>query len=97
MSFFHFYFLFYCERLVLDFVDDKVCFDYSMLIGLVVTWALIQIIFLVCCFILIRRYKKHYENEYIRQSLEDLHKNFGLGFSNLDNRRVRFADTDYLT
>lgn len=74
------------------------CIDFSLVIGLIVLWLLIQIILLVACFMLIRKYKKHYENQYLNESIEELHKNFGLGFSNLDtSRRVRFDDTNVMT
>ncbi|XP_044261886.1 uncharacterized protein LOC123009553 isoform X2 [Tribolium madens] len=94
------------ERLVLgdgkilvagyDFISNEVCLDYSLFIGLIITWVLIQIIFITCCIILVRRYKKYYEHESLTQSLEQLNKNFGIGFSNLDGRRVHWADNgDY--
>ncbi|XP_017780788.1 PREDICTED: uncharacterized protein LOC108565714 [Nicrophorus vespilloides] len=76
-----------------DLNTNEVCLDFSLLIGIAITWILIQIILLVCCVALIRRYRKHYEDRQLSESVEELHKNFGLGFSNLENaRRVRFAD-----
>ncbi|KAH1009360.1 hypothetical protein HUJ04_001723 [Dendroctonus ponderosae] len=75
-----------------NFVTDEVCMDYSLVIGLIVTWVLVQLIFIIACICLVRRYKKHYQEEFSRASMEDLNKNFGLGFSNLENRRVRWAD-----
>ncbi|XP_065173640.1 uncharacterized protein [Atheta coriaria] len=81
-----------------DYLNNEVCIDFSLVIGLIVLWLLIQIILLVACFMLIRKYKKHYENQYLNESIEELHKNFGLGFSNLDtSRRVRFDDTNVMT
>lgn len=75
-----------------DPIKNEVCLDYSLLIAVVTTWILIQIILIICCALLIRRYKKYHEQESIRQSLEELHRNFGLGLSNLDSRRVHWAD-----
>lgn len=66
--------------------------DYSLVIGLIVTWVIVQIIFVVSCIVLVRRYKRHYKYQNSRQSMEELHKNFGIGFSNLENRRVHWAD-----
>ncbi|KAJ8986008.1 hypothetical protein NQ317_013892 [Molorchus minor] len=77
-----------------DYTTNEVCMDYSLVIGLIITWMLVQIIFIVGCVVLIRRYKRYYKNECTRQSLEELHKNFGIGFSNLENRRVHWADND---
>lgn len=56
-----------------------------------------QVVLVICCALLIRRYKKNYEQEMIRQSVDELHRNFGLGFSNLDARRVHWADDTSLT
>ncbi|KAF5306123.1 hypothetical protein FQR65_LT07399 [Abscondita terminalis] len=75
-----------------DLQTNEVCIDFSLLIGIVVVWAGTQIILLVCGLLMIRKYKEHYRRENTNQSLEDLHKNFGLGFSNLENRRVHWAD-----
>lgn len=66
--------------------------DFSLVIALIVTWILVQLIFIIACIVLVRKYKEHYKEEFNRASMEDLHKNFGLGFSNLENRRVRWAD-----
>lgn len=55
---------------------------------------LIQIFFVAGCIILVRRYKRYYQHECMRQSLEELHKNFGIGFSNLESRRVHWANED---
>ncbi|XP_066149792.1 uncharacterized protein [Euwallacea fornicatus] len=75
-----------------NYTTNEVCMDFSLVIGLIVTWIIVQLIFIIACLSLIRRYKNHYKEEYSRASLEELHKNFGLGFSNLENRRVRWAD-----
>ncbi|KAJ8940681.1 hypothetical protein NQ318_017731 [Aromia moschata] len=77
-----------------DYTTNEVCLDYSLVIGLVVTWVLFQVAFIIGCMILVRRYKRYYQRECTRQSLEELHKNFGIGFSNLENRRVHWADND---
>lgn len=76
-----------------DYIKNEVCLDYSLSIGIIITWILVQFVFIITCVVLIRRYKKHYEDATMRQSMEELHKNFGFGFSNLDNRRVHFADS----
>lgn len=75
-----------------DLVTNEVCIDYSLLVGLIITWILIQMITLISCIMLVRRYKKYYEQEVIRNSSDELHRNFGFGVSNLDNRRVHWAD-----
>ncbi|KAJ3626559.1 hypothetical protein MTP99_017046 [Tenebrio molitor] len=80
-----------------DFITNEVCLDYSLFVGLIVTWVLIQVIFITCCVVLVRRYRKYYEHESTTQSLEQLHKNFGIGFSNLENRRVHWADNGDFT
>lgn len=80
------------QILFVDYATNEVCMDYSLVIGLIVTWIIVQLIFVIACIALVKRYKKYYEQEYRRASMEDLHKNFGLGFSNLENRRVRWAD-----
>ncbi|CAH0556103.1 unnamed protein product [Brassicogethes aeneus] len=80
-----------------DYVNNEFCLDYSLVIGLIVTWVIVQILFVTCCIILVRKYKRHYEHECTRQSLEELHKNFGIGFSNLENRRVHWADNEEFT
>lgn len=77
---------------IADYVTNEVCLDFSLVIGLIVTWIVVQIIFITACIILVRRYRKHYQQQCSRTSLEELHKNFGLGYSNLENRRVRWAD-----
>lgn len=82
---------------VLDYIANEVCLDYSLFLGLIITWVLIQVIFVVCCLVLVRRYKKYYEQESTNQSLEQLNKNFGIGFSNLENRRVHWADNGDFT
>ena len=79
-------------KFIADYITNEVCLDYSLFVGLIITWVLIQVIFIVCCIVLVRRYKKYYEHESTTQSLEELNKNFGIGFSNLDNRRVHWAD-----
>ncbi|XP_030768122.1 uncharacterized protein LOC115891723 [Sitophilus oryzae] len=75
-----------------NYKTDEVCMDYSLVIGLIITWIIVQLIFIICCIVLVRRYKKYYEEQYTRASMEELHKNFGIGFSNLENRRVHWAD-----
>ncbi|XP_060528919.1 uncharacterized protein LOC132703587 isoform X2 [Cylas formicarius] len=75
-----------------NYDTNEVCMDYSLVVGLTVTWILVQLIFIICCLALVRRYRKHYQDEYLRASMEEIHKNFGLGFNNLENRRVRWAD-----
>ncbi|XP_076265631.1 uncharacterized protein LOC143199593 isoform X2 [Rhynchophorus ferrugineus] len=77
-----------------NYKTNEVCLDYSLVLGLIITWIIVQLIFIICCIILVRRYKKYYEEEYTRASMEELHKNFGIGFSNLENRRVHWADND---
>ncbi|XP_018568648.1 uncharacterized protein LOC108908940 isoform X2 [Anoplophora glabripennis] len=77
-----------------DYTTNEVCLDYSLVIGLIVTWILIQICFVLGCIMLVKRYKRYYQHECTKQSLEELHKNFGIGFSNLENRRVHWADND---
>ncbi|KAJ8918619.1 hypothetical protein NQ315_013125 [Exocentrus adspersus] len=77
-----------------DYTTNEVCLDYSLVIGLIITWVVIQICFVVGCVMLVKRYKRYYERECTKQSLEELHKNFGIGFSNLENRRVHWADND---
>lgn len=77
---------------IADYVTNEVCLDFSLVIGLIVTWILVQIIFITACIILVKRYRRHYQQQCTRTSLEELHKNFGLGYSNLENRRVRWAD-----
>ncbi|KAK4875890.1 hypothetical protein RN001_012312 [Aquatica leii] len=76
-----------------DLQTNEVCIDFSLLIGIIIVWIGTQIILLVCGLLMIKRYKKYYRRENTNQSLEELHKNFGLGFSNLENRRVHWADT----
>ncbi|XP_019870370.2 uncharacterized protein LOC109598907 [Aethina tumida] len=80
-----------------DIANNAVCLDFSLVIGLIITWIIVQIIFVTCCIILVRRYKRYYEHECTTQSLEELHKNFGIGFSNLENKRVHWADHDDMT
>lgn len=75
-----------------DLVTNEVCIDYSLLVGLILTWIIIQVITLISCIMLVRRYKKYYEQELFKNTTDDLHRNFGFGFSNLDNRRVHWAD-----
>ncbi|KAK5645478.1 hypothetical protein RI129_006778 [Pyrocoelia pectoralis] len=75
---------------------NEVCIDFSLTIGIIVTWIGIQIILLICGILMIKKYKNHYRHN-SSQSLESLHKNFGLGFSNLGNRRVRWADSGSYT
>lgn len=41
---------------------------------------------------LVRRYKKYYEQQLIRSTTDELHRNFGFGVSSFDNRRVHWAD-----
>ncbi|KAJ8964562.1 hypothetical protein NQ314_004866, partial [Rhamnusium bicolor] len=77
-----------------DYTTNEVCMDYSLVIGLIVTWILIQIFFVIGCIILVKRYKRYYQHQCTRQSLEELHRNFDIGFSNLENRRVHWADNE---
>ncbi|XP_057669969.1 uncharacterized protein LOC130902128 [Diorhabda carinulata] len=77
-----------------DFATNEVCLDYSLVIALIILWILVQLFFIIGCIVLVRRYKRYYQHECTRQSLEELHKNFGLGTSNLDNRRVHWADNE---
>nr|CAI5868275.1 unnamed protein product [Callosobruchus analis] len=80
-----------------NYSTQEVCLDYSLVVGLIVTWIIVQIIFLVGCVLLVRRYKRYYQEETMRQSMEELHKNFGIGFSNVENRRgVHWADNDHM-
>lgn len=76
-----------------DYETNEVCVDYSLLLGLVISWVLIQIIFAIVCIIMVRKYKKYYQEEYVRQAYEEYNKNFDIGASNLDTRRVRWADS----
>lgn len=69
------------------------CVDYSLLLGLVISWVLIQIIFAIACIIMVRKYKKYYQEEYMRHAYEEYNKNFDIGDANLDTRRVRWADS----
>ncbi|KAF5298149.1 hypothetical protein FQA39_LY02573 [Lamprigera yunnana] len=75
-----------------DVVTNEICIDFSLLIGTVMIWIITQIMLLTCGVLLVRRYRKHYQEKRTMHSLEELHKNFGLGFSNLENRRVHWAD-----
>ncbi|XP_050314459.1 uncharacterized protein LOC126748949 isoform X2 [Anthonomus grandis grandis] len=75
---------------------NEVCMDYNLVIGLIITWIIIQLLFIISAVMMLRRYKKHYKDQYTKSSMEDLHKNFGLGFSNLNKKRVRLADTDLM-
>lgn len=75
-----------------NYATNEVCMDYSLVLGLIVTWIIIQLIFIICSIALVKRYKRYYEEQYTKTSMEELHKNFGIGFSNLENRRVRWAD-----
>lgn len=74
---------------------NEVCVDYALFVGLAVCWILLQIIILVCCFFLIRKYKKYFDIAYTRyqdeQHFSDTHQGFGLGGESL-SRRVRWAD-----
>ncbi|CAH1998224.1 unnamed protein product [Acanthoscelides obtectus] len=80
-----------------NYSTQEVCLDYSLVVGLITTWIIVQIIFLVGCVLLVRRYKRYYQEESMRQSMEELHKNFGIGFSNVENRRgVHWADNDHM-
>lgn len=76
-----------------NYETNEVCVDYSLLLGLVISWVLIQIIFAIVCIIMVRKYKKYYQEEYVRQAYEEYNKNFDIGASNLDTRRVRWADS----
>lgn len=42
---------------------------------------------------MVRKYKKYYQEEYMRQAYEEYNKNFDIGDANLDTRRVRWADS----
>lgn len=78
-----------------DYVTNEVCLDYFLIIALIITWILIQIIFLASGIALIRKYKKQYERQNLNESLEDLHKNFQYGNMSamgIDNRRVHFLE-----
>lgn len=73
---------------------NEVCVDYALFVGLAVCWIILQIIILVACFLLIRKYKKYFDIAYTRQLDEhhsETHQSFGLGGESL-NRRVRWAD-----
>ncbi|XP_044754942.1 uncharacterized protein LOC123313905 [Coccinella septempunctata] len=76
-----------------NYETNEVCVDYSLLLGLVISWVLIQIIFAIACIIMVRKYKKYYQEEYLRQAYDEYNKNFDIGDSNLDSRRVRWADS----
>lgn len=90
----------FCTVIFLDYISKNLCINYSILIGVVVLWIIIQLVFVVTCWILVRRYKKYYKDSCIRQSLEKLDENYGIGYVNLDNnldhRRVHFADGEYM-
>ncbi|KAL1498109.1 hypothetical protein ABEB36_008963 [Hypothenemus hampei] len=75
-----------------NYATNEVCMDFSLVIGLIITWILIQLIFVIACICLIRQYKKYYQEECRRLTMENFNKNFGLGLSNLESRRVRWAD-----
>ncbi|XP_072388554.1 uncharacterized protein [Diabrotica undecimpunctata] len=77
-----------------DYATNEVCLDYSLVIALIILWIIIQIFFVIGSIVLVRRYKRYYQHECTRQSMEELHKNFGFGSSNLENRRVHWADTE---
>ncbi|CAH1101390.1 unnamed protein product [Psylliodes chrysocephalus] len=77
-----------------DYTTNEVCLDYSLVIALIILWILVQIFFVIGSIVLVRRYKRYYQHECTRQSMEELHKNFGIGFSNLENRRVHWADNE---
>ncbi|CAG9863954.1 unnamed protein product [Phyllotreta striolata] len=77
-----------------DYITNEVCLDYSLVIALIVLWVLVQIFFVIGSIVLVKRYKRYYQHECTRQSMEELHKNFGIGFSNLENRRVHWADNE---
>lgn len=81
----------------LDLATNEVCIDFSLLVGIISVWILTQILLLTCGLLMIRRYKRYYKQDNTTQSLEHLHKNFGLGFSNLDSRRVHWADNPDFT
>lgn len=73
-----------------DYVTNEVCLDYFLIIALIITWIIIQIIFLASGIALIRKYKKHYQRQNVSESLEDLQKTFQYGNVGSDNRRVHF-------
>lgn len=74
---------------------NQVCVDYALFVGLAVLWIILQIIILVCCFLLIRKYKKYFDIAYTRQldeqQFSETHQRFGLGGEHL-SRKVRWAD-----
>ncbi|KAK9880032.1 hypothetical protein WA026_008548 [Henosepilachna vigintioctopunctata] len=76
-----------------NYETNEICVDYSLFLGLIISWVLIQIIFAVSCIIVVRKYKIYYQDEYMKQAYEEYNKNFDIGISNLDNRRVRWADS----
>lgn len=75
-----------------DFITNEVCIDYSLLVGLIVTWVLIQVILVISCAMIVRRYRKYYEQQLLQNSSDEMHQNFGFGIGSLDNRRVHWAD-----
>ncbi|KAL3269282.1 hypothetical protein HHI36_008358 [Cryptolaemus montrouzieri] len=77
-----------------NYETNEVCVDYSLLMGLVISWVLIQVIFAIACIIIVRKYKRYYQDEYMRQAYEEYNKNFGMDISNMDTRRVHWADGD---
>lgn len=77
-----------------DITSNEMCIDFALFVGLCVCWVTLQIIFFICWFLLIRKYKKYFDIAYTRhhdEQLSDTHTGFDLGGETL-NRRVHWAD-----
>lgn len=77
-----------------NYETKEVCLDYSLFLGIIIGWTIIQIIFLIACYFMVRRYKKIYQTEYESASTlnDEYNKNFNFGYNNYDQRRVHWAD-----
>ncbi|KAK9737878.1 Zona pellucida-like domain [Popillia japonica] len=74
-----------------DLASQKVCIDYSVFVSFIILWVLVLVILVVTCVCIVRRYKNYYKNLCIQQRSDELNRNFGLGYSNLEKRKVHFG------
>lgn len=78
--------------MIIDIVEknnETICIDQTLFAILLLLWILLQLILLIACIALIRKYKRVADIEEDRSSLAQIHSSLDVDSV---NRRVRWAD-----
>nr|XP_022918554.1 uncharacterized protein LOC111427577 isoform X1 [Onthophagus taurus]XP_022918556.1 uncharacterized protein LOC111427577 isoform X1 [Onthophagus taurus]XP_022918557.1 uncharacterized protein LOC111427577 isoform X1 [Onthophagus taurus] len=82
------------QLIISDIELGAACLDGYMITIFIILWILLIIIIVAISFCITKRYKLHYEKKYMQMTMQEINRNFELGHSNLDNKKVRFSNQD---